>query len=147
MPMIHGETVKAVQQLLQDRGIEQRSGESWGDYISRGLGVSDAKTEAFLEALHSGCSIAESKRAAGIPDGNRAVRLARAVGTRVGRIRKYIAWSDRRSPARIGRNTTSGNGATEDQVNMTLQLPQRIDYRGTKAEDLAGTGAHDSQGG
>ncbi len=37
--------------------------------------------------------------------------------------------------------------ATEDQVNMRAALPQRIDYRGTKVEDEAGTGAHDSPGG
>jgi uncharacterized protein (DUF302 family) len=37
--------------------------------------------------------------------------------------------------------------ATEDQVNMRAALPQRIDCHGTKVEELAGTGAHDSQGG
>jgi uncharacterized protein (DUF302 family) len=42
---------------------------------------------------------------------------------------------------------TSRWGATEDQVNMQLTLPQRIDYRGTKIEDEAGTGGHDSPGG
>lgn len=38
-------------------------------------------------------------------------------------------------------------GATEDQVNMQATVAQRIDYRGTKIEDEAGTGAHDSSGG
>lgn len=38
-------------------------------------------------------------------------------------------------------------GATEDQVNMRGALPQRIDSRGSKLEDLAGTGEHDSSGG
>lgn len=38
-------------------------------------------------------------------------------------------------------------GATEDQVNMRNTLPQRIDYRGTKIEDEAGTGTHDAPGG
>lgn len=42
---------------------------------------------------------------------------------------------------------TSRWGATEDQVNMQATLPQRIDYRGTKIEDEAGTGGHDSSGG
>ncbi len=42
---------------------------------------------------------------------------------------------------------TSRWGATEDQVNMQATLPQRIDYRGTKIEELAGTGAHDTLGG
>ena len=37
--------------------------------------------------------------------------------------------------------------STEDQVNMRAALPQRIDCHGTKVEELAGTGVHDSQGG
>jgi len=37
--------------------------------------------------------------------------------------------------------------ATEDMVNMRAAVPQRIDRRGTKVEELAGTGAIDSQGG
>ena len=42
---------------------------------------------------------------------------------------------------------TSRWGATEDQVNMRATIAQRIDYRGTKIEDEAGTGTHDSSGG
>lgn len=42
---------------------------------------------------------------------------------------------------------TSGLGATEEQVNLRASLPQRIDCRGTKVEDLGGTGTHDAQGG
>jgi hypothetical protein len=38
-------------------------------------------------------------------------------------------------------------GATEDQVNMKDTVPQRIDRKGTKVEDAAGTGEHDSAGG
>ena len=38
-------------------------------------------------------------------------------------------------------------GATEDQVSMRGALPQRIDSHGSKLEDLAGTGKHDSPGG
>jgi len=38
-------------------------------------------------------------------------------------------------------------GATEDQVDLRATVPQRIDRRGTKVEDEAGTGEHDSQGG
>jgi uncharacterized protein (DUF302 family) len=37
--------------------------------------------------------------------------------------------------------------STEDQINMRAALPQRIDCHGTKVEELAGTGVHDSQGG
>ena len=41
----------------------------------------------------------------------------------------------------------SGIGATEDQVDPRATIPQRIDQVGTKVEDLAGTGEHDSPGG
>ena len=40
-----------------------------------------------------------------------------------------------------------GLGATEEQMNVRGSIPQRIDCRGTKVEDMAGTGEHDSQGG
>jgi len=40
-----------------------------------------------------------------------------------------------------------GIGATEDQVSVRAALPQRIDCRGTKIEELAGTGKHDAPGG
>jgi uncharacterized protein (DUF302 family) len=41
----------------------------------------------------------------------------------------------------------SAVGATEEQVNMRAALGQRIDCRGTKLEDEAGTGTHDAPGG
>jgi hypothetical protein len=41
----------------------------------------------------------------------------------------------------------SGIGATEDQMDMRDTIPQRSDALGTKIEDLAGTGTHDSSGG
>ncbi len=41
----------------------------------------------------------------------------------------------------------SGIGATEEQVDPRATVPQRIDKAGTKVEDLAGTGEHDSSGG
>ena len=37
--------------------------------------------------------------------------------------------------------------ASEEQVNQRLTVPQRVDRQGTKIEDIAGTGTHDSQGG
>ena len=57
-------------------------------------------------------------------------------------------------PAALAAGTSAENpassmssGATEDQVNMRGALPQRIDNRGSKLEELAGTGEHDSPGG
>jgi hypothetical protein len=41
----------------------------------------------------------------------------------------------------------SSIGATEDQVDLKDTVPQKIDQRGTKVEDIAGTGEHDSSGG
>ncbi len=41
----------------------------------------------------------------------------------------------------------SGIGATEEQMSTRGAIPQRIDKRGTKVEDMAGTGEHDSSGG
>jgi hypothetical protein len=41
----------------------------------------------------------------------------------------------------------SGIGATENQVDTRDTVPQRIDKHGTKIEDIAGTGEHDSSGG
>jgi hypothetical protein len=37
--------------------------------------------------------------------------------------------------------------STEDQVCMCGIVPQRIDKQGTRVEDIAGTGQHDSLGG
>lgn len=42
---------------------------------------------------------------------------------------------------------SGGLGATEDQMSARGPVPQRIDCRGTKIEDLAGTGEHDTKGG
>jgi len=41
----------------------------------------------------------------------------------------------------------SNVGATEEQVDMKDTVPQRIDRKGTKVEDEAGNGEHDSAGG
>jgi uncharacterized protein (DUF302 family) len=37
--------------------------------------------------------------------------------------------------------------STEEQINMRMALPQRVDCKGTHIEDLAGTGVIDTQGG
>jgi hypothetical protein len=41
----------------------------------------------------------------------------------------------------------SGIGATEEQIDLRATIPQRIDNKGTKVEDEAGTGQIDSSGG
>jgi hypothetical protein len=43
--------------------------------------------------------------------------------------------------------TDSSVGATESTMDMKDTVPQRVDKKGTKLEDLGGTGEHDSRGG
>lgn len=53
-------------------------------------------------------------------------------------------------PARAAASSasaTSGFGATEEQVDMKNTVATRIDNKGTRAEDLAGTGEIDAKGG
>ena len=59
------------------------------------------------------------------------------------------SWKRRRNrtPPAESRRRGGEHRATEDQMNMRAALPQRIDCRGSKIEELAGTGAHDAQGG
>jgi hypothetical protein len=62
-------------------------------------------------------------------------------------IMQDAAEAPRAPAASVHAQTGSKWGATEDQVNMRMALPQRIDCHGTKLEDLAGTGNQDSLGG
>ena len=52
-----------------------------------------------------------------------------------------------RAPVKDTDQQLSGIGATEDQVDMKDTVPQRIDNKGTKVEDQAGTGEQDAPGG
>jgi hypothetical protein len=92
MTMINANTIKAVQELLVKRGIEQKPGESLGDYVSRGLDISPAEAEAFLEALREGCTVEEAQQRAGITvksaNEDLLMELARAIGTTLGNIRR-----------------------------------------------------------
>ena len=89
--MIHAEAIKAVQELLIERGIQPKENERWGDFVARGLNVSDTQAESFLHALDENLSIEEACAAAGISpecakDGL-LVDIARAVGRAVGAAR------------------------------------------------------------
>ena len=92
--MIHAEAVKAVQELLVERGIQPKEGERWGDYVARGLNVSDTQAEGFLHALDQNLSIEEACSAAGISqecakDGI-LVDIAREVGRALGDVRSSM---------------------------------------------------------
>ena len=72
-----------------------------GAIISRGAWTSRRdKAEAFLEALHRGLTVEQAKRAAGIADGARSIRLARTLGTALGKIRKQMAPRRQKAPSR-----------------------------------------------
>jgi len=49
--------------------------------------------------------------------------------------------------SRQSRGSAGHLGATEEQVSMVATLPERTNNKGTKIEDIAGTGEHDSLGG
>lgn len=49
--------------------------------------------------------------------------------------------------AHAAAHTSNQLGAREDQMNVRGSIPQRIDCKGSKVEDLAGTGEHDAAGG
>jgi hypothetical protein len=87
---IDASVLKAVQELLIDRGIPQKPDERIGDYIARGLGVSDAKANAFIEYLHEGASVQEAKARAGLEIEGAGhtllIDIARAIGSALGRM-------------------------------------------------------------
>jgi hypothetical protein len=90
--MITANVVRAVQDLLKERGIEQRPDERLGDYVARGLGVSDAEATAFLDALNEGASVEEAQAKSGIEVGGAGQPLlndiARAIGIALGHINR-----------------------------------------------------------
>jgi hypothetical protein len=50
-------------------------------------------------------------------------------------------------PQTTSKVTDPGTGAKEDQMNMAGTVPAHSDNKGTRLEDLGGTGQHDSMGG
>ena len=91
MPMIHAETVKAINELLRERGVEQKPNERLGDYVARGLDISDGQAQTFLDALHEGETAEQARLRANIPEAatreNLLTDIARAVGEALGRVR------------------------------------------------------------
>lgn len=95
MPMINAEVIKAVQDLLHERGIEQRENERLADYVARGLNLSPPQTEAFLEELHHGKTIQEARDVAGIPEGEPQssflIEVAKRIGVTLGKVAGRVA--------------------------------------------------------
>lgn len=88
--MITANVVRAVEDLLKERGIEQREGERLGDYVARGLKISDGEAAAFLEHVHEGDTVEEAQQKAGItvdaPQSTLLTDIGRAIGAALGRI-------------------------------------------------------------
>jgi hypothetical protein len=93
MPMINPNVVRAVHELLQEKGITQREDEHLDDYIARGLGVSKDKVEIFLEALRAGKTTedarAEAKIGAEVP-ADFLTKFAKEIGATVGRLQSTL---------------------------------------------------------
>jgi len=63
-------------------------------------------------------------------------------------LRQVMEEAAQRAPHhRAAAGASAEHPSTEDQISMKGALPQRVDCRGTKLEELAGIGGHDSQGG
>ncbi len=89
MPMISAPVLNAVQQLLQERGIDKRDDERLGDYVARGLNISRAQADTLLEALHEGKSLEQAQAEAGIVAGEASgllVDIAKTIGAALGRL-------------------------------------------------------------
>jgi hypothetical protein len=88
--MINAPVIRAVQDLLKSRGIEERQGERLADHVARGLGITDAEAELFLERVHDGATVEQAEEAAGINvdvvKRPLLVDIARAIGSALGRL-------------------------------------------------------------
>lgn len=69
-----------------------------------------------------------------------------AIATLVAKFHVVVERSAPHDPAPSA-TTDASVGATEANVNMEDTVPQHVDEKGTKVEDIAGTGKHDSLGG
>jgi hypothetical protein len=90
--MISANVIKGVHELLNERGIQPKPDEAFGDTVARALGISSSQSEVLLEALHDGSSVEEAAAKAGIDSsqipGDFLVRIATAIGAALGRINR-----------------------------------------------------------
>ena len=88
--MINAPVVRAVHDLLRERGFEQGPDERLGDFVARGLGISASQAELFLACVHEGASVEEAKARAGIDieagQQSLLIDIARAIGVALGRV-------------------------------------------------------------
>ncbi len=74
-----------------------------------------------------------------------AAPILAAVGGLAALVARFELVVERAGPQKGAAEATTG--ATEDEVNLAETTPQHMDEHGTAAEDVAGTGKHDSLGG
>ena len=91
--MVSAEAIKGVNDLLRERGIEQKPDERVADYVARGLGSTAQQADVLLQSMHSGVSVDEAVVLAGIDrasiaDQDLLTRLARVVGSALGHLAK-----------------------------------------------------------
>jgi hypothetical protein len=90
--VIKGVHEKGVHELLEERGIRPEPDETFGDMVARALDISGRQSEILLESLHDGASVDEAVAAAEIDpshlEGDLLVRIARAIGTALGRVNR-----------------------------------------------------------
>ena len=95
--MIETMTLKAVQKLLKEKGIEQLPNELMGDYVARGLGISDAQAQTFLTAIDEGKTIEQASLEAGVgPDSagyGTLLEWGRSIGAALGELRARMTKS------------------------------------------------------
>jgi hypothetical protein len=92
--MISANVIKGVHELLEERGIRPEPNETFGDMVARALDISRRQSEILLESLHDGASVDEAVAAAEIDtshlEGDLLVRIARAIGTALGRVKQEL---------------------------------------------------------
>jgi hypothetical protein len=150
--------------VLASTHVGQHLGPAAGDAITFSLCqpelygallAADIRTAAMLpcriaaysredKAVLAAVSPAEFSRLLNRPD---LAPLVQPIEAMLQRIMEETAAAPPEPAHAMARRHTGGLGATEEQVNVRGSIPQRIDCRGTKVEELAGTGEHDAQGG
>lgn len=87
--MISSEVIKGVQELLVERGLQQKQDERLGDFVARGLGITPAQAEVLLSTLHDGGDVDQAVAAAAIDrsavNHELLTQLARVIGSTLGR--------------------------------------------------------------